>query len=154
MTNTDDSYYLGDMLTQAGITSTTTQLQINTILNCWAFTLAVIGSFLTDVAGRKTMAIIGLVGMICSLYIFGGLTKGTYPFPKSRRNTTKNIFTAYGTSDNHPAIYGTIAILFIFQGFYAVSFTPMTTVYPTEVLSFKIRTAGISLFRILTSSFG
>lgn len=64
------------MLTQAGIKSSKTQLQINTILSCWAFTIAVMGSFLTDVIGRRPMAITGLVGMVCSLYIFGGLAKG------------------------------------------------------------------------------
>lgn len=70
-----DRYYLGDMLTQAGITSARTQLQISTILQCWAFAVAVVGSFLTDVIGRRTMALCGLSGMVCMLYIFGGLTK-------------------------------------------------------------------------------
>ncbi|PVH68388.1 hexose transporter-like protein [Cadophora sp. DSE1049] len=130
------SYYLGSMLTQAGITSNTTQLQINTILSCWAFAIAVMGSFLTDVVGRRTMAMTGLVGMICSLYIFGGLAK------------------EFGSGTNRSGVYGTISMIFLFQGFYAFSFTPLSTVYPTEILSFKIRTAGISLFRMLTSGFG
>lgn len=65
------------MLTQAGITSVTTKLQINTILSCWAFAVAVIGSFLVDVIGRRPMALGGVTGMIVSLFVFGGMAKGS-----------------------------------------------------------------------------
>ncbi|KAL2828332.1 general substrate transporter [Aspergillus pseudoustus] len=130
------SYYLGDMLTLAGITDTTIQLQVNIILSCWAFAVAVVGSFLLDVVGRRPQALTAMVGIICSLYLLGGLTK------------------AYGGSDNKSGIYGTIAALFIFQGFYSIAFTPMTSVYPTEILPYRIRNTGIAIFRFLDCGFG
>lgn len=70
------SYYLGDMLTQAGVTDFKTQLQVNVILSCWSLVVAVIGSLLMDVVGRRTMTLTAIGGMIVTLYIFGGLTKG------------------------------------------------------------------------------
>ncbi|OQE00224.1 hypothetical protein PENVUL_c056G10186 [Penicillium vulpinum] len=51
------SYYLGEILTLAGIRSITTQLQVNVILSCWAFVVAVVGSLLLDVVGRRIQAL-------------------------------------------------------------------------------------------------
>lgn len=42
----------------------------------------------------------------------------------------------------------------MFQGFYAFSITPLTTVYPTEVSNYSLRTTGIAIFRLLDSGFG
>jgi dipeptide/tripeptide permease len=125
------------MLDQAGITDATTQLQINVILNCWCFVVAVIGSFTLDILGRRRQTLICFAGMIISLYLFGGLAK------------------IYGTdSANTSGIYGTIAVLFLFQGFYSFSITPLTSLYPPEIMSFKTRTAGVAVFRFMDDGFG
>lgn len=63
-------------------------------------------------------------------------------------------FQGYGGSSDTSGIYGTIAVIFLFQGFYAFSITPMTSLYPTEISPFKLRTTGIAIFRMLDSSFG
>ncbi|KAH8655307.1 general substrate transporter [Xylariales sp. PMI_506] len=130
------SYYLGDMLTQAGITNSTTQLEVNVILNCWSFAVAIAGSLLIDIVGRRMMALSSIGGMIVMLFLFGGLTK------------------AYGTSDNPSAVYGTLAVLFLFQAFYAFGITPLTSVYVTEFLPYNMRNAGLSMFRTIDSCFG
>jgi len=65
-----------------------------------------------------------------------------------------NRSTGFGESQNTSGIYGTIAVIFLFQGFYAFSITPMTSLYPTEVSSFKLRATGIAIFRMLDSGFG
>ncbi|KAJ6261093.1 Lactose permease [Drechslerella dactyloides] len=104
------SYYLGKFLTQAGITDTNKQNQINTL--------------------------IGVAGMTASLYTLGGLIK------------------VYGDSSNTSAVYGTIAVIFLFQGFYAFSITPMTSLYPTEICQYKLRAAGSAVFRFVDSGFG
>ncbi|EXJ79535.1 hypothetical protein A1O3_07814 [Capronia epimyces CBS 606.96] len=131
------SFYLGSMLTQAGITDPITQLEINIILSCWSFVVAVSGSLLLDVFGRRRTLIVCLIGMIVTLYIFGGMAK------------------LYGTgSTNKSGIYGTIAFIFLYQGFYAFSVSPMTSLYPPEVLNLKLRTAGNAVFRFLNYGFG
>jgi prepilin signal peptidase PulO-like enzyme (type II secretory pathway) len=125
------------MLTQAGITDSTTQLQINVILSCWSFVVAVSGSLLFDIFGRRKQTMGCYIGMIATLYIFGGLAK------------------VYGTgSANNSGIYGTIAVLFLFQGFYAFSITPLSSLYPPEVLNLKTRTAGYAVYKFFNAGFG
>ncbi|KAJ4366940.1 hypothetical protein N0V83_007470 [Neocucurbitaria cava] len=130
------SYYLIDILNQAGITNTSTQLQINLILNCWCFVISQIGAVMLDILGRRPQTLIGIVGMIVSLYMLGGL------------------ISKYGTSDNHSGIYGSIACIFLFQGFLAFSITPTTALYPTEIFPYKLRNTGIAVFRMLDTGFG
>ncbi|EXL67948.1 hypothetical protein FOPG_15952 [Fusarium oxysporum f. sp. conglutinans race 2 54008] len=130
------SFYLTKILNQAGITNTTTQTQIQVIINCWSFAVAVLGSFMLDILGRRLQTFIGVGGMVVTLLLIGGLIK------------------RFGESTNNSAIYGTIAVIFLFQGFYAFSITPMTSLYPTEVSPFKLRATGIAIFRMLDSSAG
>ncbi|KAI8943270.1 hypothetical protein NX059_001289 [Plenodomus lindquistii] len=129
-------YYLGKILTQAGITSTKTQTQVQVIINCWSFAVAVLGSLMLDILGRRKQTFIGVGGMIVTLMLIGGLIK------------------RYGNSTDTSGIYGTIAVIFLFQGFYAFSITPMTSLYPTEVSQFKLRATGIAIFRMLDAGFG
>ncbi|KAL2670348.1 hypothetical protein Neosp_014815 [[Neocosmospora] mangrovei] len=93
-------------------------------------------SFMLDVLGRRIQTFIGVGGMTATLLLIGGLIK------------------RYGESTNTSGIYGTIAVIFVFQGFYAFSITPMTSLYPTEVSPFKLRATGIAIFRMLDSGFG
>ncbi|KAL3457452.1 general substrate transporter [Aspergillus heterothallicus] len=130
------SFYLTKILSQAGITDTVTQTQVQVIINCWSFAIAIFGSFMLDVLGRRKQMFIGAGGMVVTLLMIGGLIK------------------RYGNSSNTSGIYGTIAVIFLFQGFYAFSVSPMTSLYPTEVSPFKLRTTGIAIFRMLDSGFG
>ncbi|KAH9905252.1 general substrate transporter [Xylariomycetidae sp. FL2044] len=129
-------WYLAKILDQAGVTDTITQLQINVGLSCWCFVVAIAGSFMLDVLGRRLQTLICIPGMIVTLYIIGGLLK------------------TYGDSTNESAIYAIIAMIFLFQGFYSFSITPMTSLYPMEISQFKLRTAGIAIFRFWDCAFG
>ncbi|CEN60891.1 Putative Hexose transporter [Aspergillus calidoustus] len=130
------SFYLTKILSQAGITDTVTQTQVQVIINCWSFAIAIFGSFMLDILGRRKQMFIGAGGMVATLLMIGGLIK------------------RYGNSTHTSGIYGTIAVIFLFQGFYAFSVSPMTSLYPTEVSPFKLRTTGIAIFRMLDSGFG
>jgi len=46
------------------------------ILNCWSFAVAIVGSFMLDVIGRRRQTLFSIAGMIIFLYILGGLVKG------------------------------------------------------------------------------
>jgi MFS family permease len=81
------SFYLTNILTQAGITDPTTQTQINVILNCWCFAVAILGSFMLDISGRRIQILISLAGMAVMLYVTGGLIKGKYQSPLPPRQT-------------------------------------------------------------------
>ena len=148
------SYYLTDILNQAGITRTKTQTQITVILNCWSFAVAVVGSFTFDKLGRRKQTLVSIGGMIASLFILGGLIKSTFSQLRMIYEFVILRHAEYGTSGNKSGIYGAIAFIFLFQGFYAFAITPMTSVYPTEVSQYKLRAAGIAIFRFVECGFG
>jgi hypothetical protein len=60
----------------------------------------------------------------------------------------------YGSSHDTSGTYGTIAVIFLFQGFYAFAITPMTSLYATEIAPYKLRTTAIAIFRAFDSGFG
>ncbi|KAF5625179.1 hexose transporter [Fusarium tjaetaba] len=122
------SFFLGDMLTNAGITNKTTQLQINIVLQSWCLICAMIGTFLMDRAGRKTLCLSACVGMTILMFVIGALTK------------------TFSTSQDLAGIYGTVACIFLFMGAYSVGITPITQLYPPEVLSYSIRTNGMAIW--------
>ena len=41
-------------------------------------------------------------------------------------------------------VYGDVAIMFLFQGFYSIGWTPLLTLYPPEVLNFSTRANGVA----------
>ena len=149
-------YYLTRILDQAGITNTRTQTQIQVIINCWAFAVAIFGSFMLDVLGRRTHLMISVSGMVTTLCLIGGLIKrkqlrGSDVAVSVRRADDK---TGYGSAHDTSGTYGIIAVIFLFQGFYAFSITPMTSLYATEIAPYKLRTTAIAIFRAFDSGFG
>ena len=135
MGNVIASYYLGQMLTNAGITNTTTQLQINVILNAWSLICAVAGTLAIDKVGRKNTALISTTLCMVFIFIVGGLTK------------------VYGSSMNSKSgVYGTVAAIFLFQGGYSYGWTPLLYMYPPEVLNYPIRAIGTGFFQFVANA--
>jgi MFS family permease len=130
------TFYFGDMLSSAGIKDPDTQLQINVILTAWTLVVAVIASMFADKVGRKKLCIGSLSAGIISLYILAGLT------------------AKYGTSGFAPGVYGTIAFIFIYNATYAWGITPLTVLYPPEVLSYDIRAMGMGIYTFTTKLCG
>ncbi|KAG8157353.1 hypothetical protein KVR01_012737 [Diaporthe batatas] len=130
------SYYLGQMLYNAGITDSTTQLQINIVLSAWCLVVSLVGVAITDKLGMKFSVLMstGLSG--AALFIVGALTK------------------LYGTSTYSPGVYATVAMIFIFMGTYSVGWTPVLYLVPAQVLSFRMRAVGLSLFQLIGCSTG
>ncbi|KAK5119773.1 hypothetical protein LTR85_007349 [Meristemomyces frigidus] len=128
------SYYLGSMLTNAGITSTKTQLEINIILNAWSLVCSLIGTLAIDRVGRKPTALISQSLATVFIFIVGALTK------------------VYGTSTNNSGIYGTVAAVFLFMGAYSYGWTPLLYLYPPEVLNYPIRANGVAIFQFVANA--
>jgi len=117
------------MLNHAGITNTTTQLQINIILNAFSLVCALAGTYYVDRIGRKPTAIISISSLTIFLFMVGALTK------------------TYGNSTNNSGIYATVASIFLFQGAYSFGWTPLLYVYPPEILNYRIRANGMGVFQ-------
>lgn len=120
------------MLSHAGISDPRTQLQINCIMSLWQLVIAITGSALADKAGRKVLALVSLT--LCSVffYMLGGLT------------------IQYGESGNKAGTYGTVACIFLFLGSYAIGMTPLSAIYPPEVLSYNMRATGLAWYGLLS----
>uniref|UniRef100_A0A8H7KF15 Major facilitator superfamily (MFS) profile domain-containing protein n=1 Tax=Bionectria ochroleuca TaxID=29856 RepID=A0A8H7KF15_BIOOC len=121
------TYYFGDMLTNAGITDSDTQLQLNVILNAWCLACAMVGTLFSERIGRRPNAIWFNLTLTTFLYIVGALTK------------------FYGTSDNKSGVYATVGFIFLFKGAYSFGWTPLAYLYPPEILNYQIRTFGMGL---------
>ncbi|EGV60139.1 hypothetical protein PSN45_002113 [Yamadazyma tenuis] len=130
------TYYLSILLTQAGISSSTERLQVNIVSSAWQLVCACSGCLVFDRIGRKVQALISLTGMVISFFILGGLVK------------------KYGDGDNRSGSFGAIAMMFIFSGFYSFTYTPLTTLYPSELYPYEMRSAGTTLFAIFNGSWG
>ena len=148
------TFYFGDMLvsdlplgtchsglltssqSQAGINDPTTQLEINIILTSWTLVVSLAGAWFADSLGRKTLCSISLAGQIITFYILAGLT------------------ALYGESENKSGIYGTIAFIFLYNASYAYGITPLTVLYPPEVLSLECRAIGMSIYTLTTKLSG
>ncbi len=63
------------MLSQAGITNTDTQLQINIYLSVWCLFAATLGACLADKIGRKKLGAGTMAASLVFLYLVGALTK-------------------------------------------------------------------------------
>ncbi|KAJ7069581.1 MFS sugar transporter-like protein [Mycena amicta] len=124
------SYYLGQMLDNAGITNQTTQLQINIILNAFCLLCSLAGTYYVERLGRKPTAVISISSLTIFLFLVGGLTK------------------TYGNSTNNAGIYATVACIFLFMGSYSFGWTPLLYVYPPEVLNYAIRANGMGVVQL------
>ncbi|PMD22215.1 putative hexose carrier protein [Hyaloscypha hepaticicola] len=123
------SYYLGAELTTAGITDSIQQLKANVVLNAWCLVCAVGGTSLASNWGRKPTAILSQVLLITCLFIIGGLSKMYADNPNGASSAL---------------VYGDVAVMFLFQGFYSIGWTPLLTLYPPEVLNYSIRANGVA----------
>jgi MFS family permease len=95
-----------------------------------------VGAWFADSLGRKTLCAISLAGQIVSFYLLAGLT------------------ALYGESTEKSGIYGTISMIFLYNAAYAYGITPLTVLYPPEVLSYALRSSGMGLYTLTTKLSG
>lgn len=130
------SSYVGDVLDSAGITNTHQQLVTNLGINIFNFGCAIAGSFAMGYLGRKGM----LLGASCLMTFFLVLMA---------------ILSAlYGDGSNTAASKGMVAIIFLFLGAYSFAWTPLTFVYPIEILNFTQRAKGLAVGQMACYAFG
>lgn len=124
------------MLTQAGISSSTMQLEINLILSAWQLMIAVLRSAFAGKIGRRPLALLILGSCTVCFYLPEGLT------------------ARFEDTANTAGIYGTIACIFLFLGTYSFGLTPLTAMYAPEILPYSMRASGIALRGILVKICG
>lgn len=130
------SYYLSILLVQAGVTDSTDRLRVNIVMSSWSLVVALSGCLMFDKNGRKLQSLISLTGMIVCFIILGVLIK------------------EFGDGHNTSGMYGAVAMMFLFTGFYSFTFTPLTSLYPPELFPYVLRSTGVTLFNVFNGCWG
>lgn len=96
-------------------------------MNVWCLACALTGTQLAASWGRKSVALVSQALLVICLFIIGGLSK---------------IYADNPEGASSALIYGDVAVMFLFQGFYSIAWTPLLTLYPPEVMDYPIRANG------------
>jgi len=130
------TYYLGTMLDEAGVTNTNTQLQVNIIMSAWSFLCSLVGTAFCERLGRKWL--VGVSQALCAIFLFlvGAFDK------------------LYGDGTNQSGSYATVAMMFLFMGSYSWGWTPLTVMYPAEVLNYSTRATGMGIYVFWANGMG
>ena len=115
------SYYVHDVLDQAGIKSQKLQLEINGILNIWNAVSAIFACFWVDKLGRRPMFLASTLGMLIS-YVVWTICAAELAETGSQ---------AFGISE--------ISFIFVFYGCYNTAWSGMLVGYGVEILPYRIR---------------
>ena len=115
------SYYMSDVLTQAGVASAKTRLEINGILNIINFVTAVGMCFVIDKFGRRPLFLFATGGMLGSFVIW---TICAAEF-------TKTQIVSAGRAE--------IAFIFIYYVFYNCAWSGLLVGYSVEILPYRLR---------------
>lgn len=106
------------------------------ILSAWSLVFSLLGTALVDKLGRRTLAIASTA--LCTVFIFlvGGLS------------------ALYGDGSNTSGSYATVAMMFLFMAAYSFGWTPLTVLYPAEVLNYSTRAVGMGIYNFFCNGVG
>lgn len=121
------SYYLTKVLDGIGITDSNDQTLLNGIIAIFNFIVAITASMSVERVGRRPLFVISTAGMLVSYAVITAMA---------------------GTYENSPSVGAgrtLLAFVFIFNGFYAIAYTPLLVSYTVEILPFLIRAKGLAV---------
>jgi len=120
------SYFLAGVLTTAGVANTTTQSDLQVVMNAVQIIFAFVGCLFVDTKGRRPMLI--WVNFGCALtWIAVTICAGIQASKHDKASSA-----------------AMVAFIYIFQVIYSIGWTPLQALYPVEVLSFEMRAKGMA----------
>ncbi|TDZ32841.1 Lactose permease [Colletotrichum spinosum] len=128
------AYYLSRIMDTVGITNKNTQALVNGLLNIWNWALALTTAFFVERVGRRPLFRISTIGM---LTIFIGWTIASARFTETNASA---------------AGIAVIALIFVYQIFYCIAFSPLPVAYSVEILPFSIRAKGMATYVFSTKA--
>ncbi|TDZ10335.1 Lactose permease [Colletotrichum sidae] len=129
-------YNIGKMLTHAGVSDEGSQLLVNVGLNASSLVVSLCGSYFTDKKGTKAAALVSTAGVTVALVLLGVLTK------------------FYGNTTYAPGIWATVFAIFLFSISYFFGWIPILFLLPAQMLYFRIRAQGMSMFSFIICATG
>ncbi|EED20695.1 sugar transporter, putative [Talaromyces stipitatus ATCC 10500] len=133
------SYYLTLILDSIGYQAESTQTLINALLALWTLIWSVIFAALMNRFGRRTLFLISTAGSLAVYVVWTGL-EATY-----EKKTALD-----GTGGDGYA-KGVLAMIFLFNFFYSVGWTPLQVTYCIEILPFDLRARGLVLYNLFVA---
>ena len=100
------------------------------MLNVFSLACCLAGTHLVASWGRRPTALVSQALLTICLFIISGLSK---------------LYADNPTGASPALIYGNVAVIFLFQGFYSVAWTPLLYLYPSEIMNYSIRANGFAL---------
>jgi MFS family permease len=115
-----------------GITNKKTQALVNGLINIWNWAIALTTAFFVERIGRRPLFRISTVGMLLA---FTAWTIASARF---------DITHAQGAG------VAVMALIFVYQIFYCIAFSPLPVAYSVEVLPYSIRAKGMATYVFAT----
>ncbi|KAH6887708.1 general substrate transporter [Thelonectria olida] len=128
------SYYLSRIMDTVGIKDKKTQALVNGIINIWNWSLALTTAFFVEKVGRRPLFRTSTLGML--LVFIGWTVASAY-------------FTETGARSAGVAV---IALIFVYEIFYCIAFSPLPVAYSVEVLPYSIRAKGMATYVFSTKA--
>ncbi|KAK2005885.1 MFS general substrate transporter [Colletotrichum eremochloae] len=129
-------YNIGKLLSNAGVNNKASQLLLNVAINACSLVVSLLGSYFTDRWGTKAIALVSTAGVTIGLFLVGVLTK------------------FYGNTTYAPGVWATVAAIFIFSISYSFGWVPILFLIPAQMLYFRIRAQGMSMFSFIVCVIG
>lgn len=111
-----------------GIKDKNTQALVNGLINIWNWLIALTTAFFVERIGRRPLFRISTIGMLV-------------------------MFTAWTIASERFAVTGlkaagtaVLALIFVYQFFYCIAFSPLPVAYSVEVLPYSIRAKGMATY--------
>lgn len=125
---------LSRVMDSVGIKSKKTQALVNGLLNIWNWLLALTSAFFVERLGRRPLFRISTIGM---MIVFTGWTIASARFAETSASS---------------AGIAVMALIFVYEIFYCIAFSPLPVAYSVEVLPFSIRAKGMATYVFATKA--
>lgn len=136
------SYYLALILSSIGYTAESTQTLINALLTLWTMLWSFVFAALMNKFGRRTLFLISTAGSL-AVYVVWTALEATY-----EKKTALD-----GTGGDGYA-KGVLAMIFLFNFFFSIGWTPLQVTYCLEILPFDLRARGLVLYNFFVALAG
>lgn len=115
-----------------GIRDKKTQALVNGLINIWNWALALTSACFVERVGRRPLFRISTIGM---LLVFTGWTIASARFSETEAKS---------------AGVAVMALIFVYEIFYCMAFSPLPVAYSVEVLPYSIRAKGMGVYVLAT----
>lgn len=136
------SYYLALILSSIGYTAESTQTLINALLTLWTMLWSLLFAGIMNRFGRRTLFLISTAGSLI-VYLIWTVLEAIYEQK-----------TALDGTGGDGYAKGVLAMIFLFNFFFSIGWTPLQVTYCIEILPFNLRARGLVLYNFFVAVAG